>query len=268
MKYKLTYDIIIIIESTQVWLKGKLYMSVENEIREFLLGNIDIITFQQKYDSNDDINDFLQNIVDSRITTGEGFIPTPRFFRNEITFSHHYLYCFAQPELYPGYVYGNDSFISVRNFLTKEWRMLTHNVRTASGAWRFYDGVFDIFYQYDSTLEYRGQKYEEAYCYMLEVIPDYLSGGQSEMYIQEHIIPLFPETMPKTRRIKEIKARIRQEFKSEKGYPSWVQSSDWPIGTDGKPMTYVKKGKRIGNKHSWIFRDESTGELTTVEQYE
>lgn len=74
--------------------------------------------------------------------------------------------------------------------------------------------------------------------------------------------------MPKTRRIKEIKARIRQEFKSEKVYPSWVQSSDRPLGADGKPMTYVKKGKSSSSKHSWIFRDESTGELTTVEQYD
>ena len=146
--------------------------------------------------------------------------------------------------------------------------MLTHNVKTASGAWKFYDGVFDIFYQHDQTVEYCGEKYRQAHSYMLDVIPDYLSGGQAEMYIQEHIIPLFPDTMPKTRRIKETKARIRQEFKSEKGYPCWVQSSDWPIGADGKPMTYVKKGKRIGSKHSWIFRDESTGEFTTVEQYE
>lgn len=243
-------------------------MNVENEIREFLLGNIDIVTFRQKYDTNDAINDFLQSIVDERIASGVGFIPTPRIFDTNITFAHQYLHCFAQPDLYPGYIYGDDSFVSVRTFLTKEWRMLTHNVKTASGAWKFYDGVFDIFYQHDPTLEYRGQKYEQAYCYMLDVIPQYLSGGQAEIYIQEHIIPLFPDTMPKTRRIKETRARIRQEFKSEKGHPSWVQSADWPLGADGKPMTYVKKGKRVGSKHSWIFRDESTGELTTVEQYE
>ena len=243
-------------------------MNAENEIREFLLGNTDIVAFREKYDSNNEINDFLQNIVDTCISSDRGFIPTPRFFRNETVFHHHYLYCFAQPDLYPGFVYGDDSFVSVRNFLTKEWRMLTHNVKTASGAWKFYDGVFDIFYQYDQSIEYRGQKYEQAYCYALDVIPQYLSGGQAEMYIQEHIIPLFPDTMPKTRRIKETKARIRQEFKSEKGYPCWVQSSDWPLGEDGKPMTYVKKGKRNGNKHSWIFLDESTGKHTIVEQFE
>ena len=243
-------------------------MNVETKIREFLLGNIDIIKFRQEYDTDDDINNFLQAIIDNRIETGIGFIPTPRTEENKICYEHRYLHCFAQPDLYPGYIYGDDSFISVRNFLTKEWRMLTHNVKTASGAWEFYNGVFDIFYQFDPTIEYFGQKYEQAFDFVLDVIPEYLSGGQAEMYIQEYIIPLFPDTIPKTRRIKEIKTRIREEFKTEKGYPCWVQSSDWPIGADGKPMTYIKKGKQIGSKYSWIFRDESTGELTIVEQYD
>ena len=243
-------------------------MNAESEIREFLLGNIDIVDFRHSYDNNKDINEFLQNIVDRCILSGSNFIPTPRNSGGKVTYGHRYLFCFAQPDQYPGYMYGDDSFISVQNFLTKEWRKLTHNVKTANGAWKFYDGVFDIFYQYDPSIEYLGQKYEEAFCFALDVIPEYLSGGMAEMYIQEHIIPLVPDTISKTRRIKEIKARIRQEFKSEKGYPCWVQSSEWPLGADGKPMTYVKKGKRDGSKYSWIFRDESTGELTTVEQYD
>ena len=243
-------------------------MNAEKKIRNFLLGNTDIVEFRREYDTNEDINNFLQDIVNNRIATGVGFIPTPRTEGNEIKYSNRYLYCFTQPELYPGFKYGDDSFISVRNFLTKEFNMLTHNVKTASGALEFYNGVFDIFYQFDPTIEYLGQKYVQDLCFILKVIPEYLSGGQAEMYIQEHIIPLFPDTMPKTQRIKEIKARIKQEFKSEKGYPCWVQSSDWPIGADGKPMTYVKKGKHIDSKYSWIFRDESTGELTTVEQYD
>ena len=40
------------------------------------------------------------------------------------------------------------------------------------------------------------------------------------------------------------------------------------IGANGKPMTYVKKGKRDGSKHSWIFRDESNGEITVVKQFD
>lgn len=33
-------------------------------------------------------------------------------------------------------------------------------------------------------------------------------------------------------------------------------------------MIYVKKGKRVGNQYSWIFRDESDGALTVVEQFD
>ena len=77
-------------------------MNTETKIREFLLGNIDIVAFRQEYDTNDDINDFLQNIIDTRISSGIGFIQTPRNYDNKITFSHRYHYCFAQPDLYPG----------------------------------------------------------------------------------------------------------------------------------------------------------------------
>jgi len=111
-------------------------------------------------------------------------------------------------------------------------------------------------------------QYSEAYSFALDVIPQYLSGGEAETYIQREIIPLFPKTLKKAERKKAIKAKIKEEFKSEKGYPCWVQSSDWPLGSDGKPMTYVKKGKRIGSKYSWIFRDESNGTLTVVEQFD
>lgn len=37
---------------------------------------------------------------------------------------------------------------------------------------------------------------------------------------------------------------------------------------DKSKTTVSCYSKRIGSKHSWIFRDESTGKLTTVEQYD
>ena len=74
-------------------------MNTETKIREFLLGNIDIVSFRQEYDANDDINDFLQNIVDTRVSSGVGFILSPRNFDSRIKFVQNYLYCFAQPDL-------------------------------------------------------------------------------------------------------------------------------------------------------------------------
>ena len=49
--------------------------------------------------------------------------------------------------------------------------------------------------------------------------------------------------------------------------PRWVQESEWPIGKNGKPCTYLGKGKSEGDLRRFRFRDESTGEEVVVEQY-
>lgn len=99
------------------------------------------------------------------------------------------------------------------------------------------------------------------------MIPDYLSGGESEKYIQKNIIPLFPDTMKKTERKKAIKAKIKECFKSEKGYPCWPQGSEWPLDKEGNPTTYIGKGKSEGDLRRFRFRDETTGEIIVVEQF-
>ena len=94
-----------------------------------------------------------------------------------------------------------------------------------------------------------------------------MSGGDAEIYIQEKIIPLFLDTMPKTKRIKAIKDKIREEFRSEKGYPQWIQSSEWPFGKDGKPGVYLgNKKKAKGEVVEYYFRDESDGSTITITQ--
>ena len=143
--------------------------------------------------------------------------------------------------------------------------MITNNVRTAAGASSFFNQVLLLDWQIDKEIKPTNQ-YREAYGFALEVIPTYLAGGESEMYIQEHILPLFPETMKKAERKKAVKAKIKEVFRSEKGYPCWVQSSEWPIGKDGIPTTYLGKGKNSGGIYRWRFRDESTGEIVIVEQ--
>ena len=73
--------------------------------------------------------------------------------------------------------------------------------------------------------------------------------------------------MKKAERIKAIKAKIKETFKSVKGYPCWVQSSDWPMDSEGKPCTYIGKGKSEGDLRRYRFLDEVTNEEIVVEQY-
>ena len=241
-------------------------MDIQNTIRDFLLGKLDIVAFRSMYDNDPSIDQYLQSIIDEIKTTGR---PIKKYHCStagrefESTGQIEYL---LSPETAPGLMYGNHEYDSVHNFLTYEWRMTTHDVETAAGALEFYNGIYSIYYQIDQSIPW-SDRYSRAYGFALDVIPEYLSGGAAEKYIQKNILPLIPETMKKSERKKAIKAKIREAFKSEKGYPCWAQGSDWPLGKDGHPATYLGKGKSEGDLRRWRFRDESTGEILVVEQY-
>ncbi len=236
-------------------------------VRKFLVGEMDIISFRELYDSHPEINNFLQSVIDGYLSSGKALLAIPPAEgekgvpRNDVCY-------FAAPEAYPGYYYGNRPHGSVREYLTQEFRGYTTNVKTASGAWHFYIRLYDVFYQYDQTVPYLDKPYHDAFCFALDVIPEYLSGGIAEAYIQEHIIPLFPADMGKTKRKQAIRSKIREEFRSEKGYPAWIQSSEWPLGANGKPAVYIgQKKKHGGELVQFLFRDESNGETIIVEQF-
>lgn len=244
---------------------------IDNLIKVFLKGTIEIVSFKEEMDAHEEIYDFLQNIIDEIKTRNGSIIPYPfphpakpgELFRSTETIEY-----LLNPKSHSSFSYGiPPSHESVRQLLNYEHRLITHNVKTASGASSFFNQILVIYYQFSQDIQPTWQ-YAEALDFALDVIPQYLSGGEAEVYIQREIIPLFPTTMKKSERKKAIKAKIKEAFKSEKGYPCWVQSSEWPLGADGKPMTYVKKGKRDGSKYSWIFRDESNGSLTVVEQFD
>ena len=241
-------------------------MDIQNTIRDFLLGNLDIVLFRSIYDSDPAIEQFLQSVIDEIKTTGR---PLKKYHCSiagrdyESTGQLEYL---LSPETSPGRMDGNHEYDSVHTFLTYEWRMITHDVETAAGAMAFYNGVYSIYYQVDQNIPW-SDRFSREYEFTLDVIPEYLSGGEAEKYIAKNILPLFPETMKKTERKKAIRAKIREAFKSEKGYPCWAQSASWPLGKDGLPATYLGKGKSEGDLRRWRFRDESTGEILVVEQY-
>lgn len=109
-------------------------------------------------------------------------------------------------------------------------------------------------------------EYDE-YCFSLDIIPDYLLGGEAEEYIRNTIMPQVPRTMSKSARAKVIKAKIKEEFRSEKGRPCWTQESEWPLGKNGKPCTYIGKGKSEGDLRRFRFRDETTGDEVIIEQF-
>ncbi|MBP3397197.1 MAG: hypothetical protein J6L87_08485 [Clostridia bacterium] len=239
----------------------------QQTIIDFLSGNLNIVEFRHLYDEKPEIDAFLQKIIDDMKKDYSRKILCFPFMiagvENQYIEAVPYL---LDPKTDPGRQYCPPRYESVRQCLTYEYRLFTHDVETACGATTFYNEVYSIYYQIDQSVPFC-DKYGDAYRFAIEVIPEYLEGGASEKYIQKYIIPLFPETMKKTERIKAIKAKIKETFKSEKGYPCWPQSSEWPMDKEGKPCTYIGKGKSQGDLRRFRFRDETTGEEIVIEQF-
>ena len=244
-------------------------MNAQETIAAFLRGEMDIITFRKLYDEQPEINDFLQGIVDDAKAEGVlKFRGYPATLPNGTVYEQeHGISNLLNPQGFEGVKYGNSPYDSVRKLLTYEFHMETHDVRGASGALNFYNEVYALYYQVDQSITHDG-KYREAFAFALDVIPEYLMGGESELYINTQIIPQFPATMKKTARIKAIKAAIKEAFRSDKGRPQWIQGGEWPLGKDGKPAVYTgSKSLHGGEAKHYFFRDESDGSIITVEQF-
>lgn len=72
----------------------------------------------------------------------------------------------------------------MRQCLTYEFCLFTHDVETANGASTFYNEMYSIYYQIDQSIPFC-YKYNDAFCFALEVIPEYLDGAL-EKYIQKY----------------------------------------------------------------------------------
>ena len=56
-------------------------------------------------------------------------------------------------------------------------------------------------------------------------------------------------------------------------YPRWVQSAEWPLGQNNKPMKFVEQKRKKGKSYEMMmytefwFEDVETGEKRAVEQF-
>lgn len=115
----------------------------------------------------------------------------------------------------------------------------------------------------------------QKHSFMLDACPEYIGGGEvEEAGIIEAILDSVPETMPKSKRIKEVKSRIKKAFHvSGIIFPRWVQEAEWPVSPNGKPMKFVKQKRKKGKEYEnmlytlFYFEDVDTGEERVVEQF-
>ena len=122
---------------------------------------------------------------------------------------------------------------------------------------------------------HRDNTLSEKHSFLLDACPEYIGGTEvEEAGIIEDILDSVPETLPKTKRIKEVKSRIKEAFHvSGIIYPRWVQEAEWPVSPSGKPMRFVKQKRKKGKEYEnmlytlFYFEDVDTGEERIVEQF-
>lgn len=116
------------------------------------------------------------------------------------------------------------------------------------------------------------QTLRDKFRFMISACPGYIGGTEVDHLIEEQL-ELLPEGLSKAERTKLFKERMKEIFHIEgRKFPYWVQSPDWPMGSNGKPMRFVKqiraKGKlAIVSFTTYYFVDVETGEQRIVEQF-
>lgn len=115
----------------------------------------------------------------------------------------------------------------------------------------------------------------KKHSFLLDACPEYIGGVEvEEAGIIEAILDSVPETLSESKRIKEVKSRIKKTFHvSGIVYPRWVQEAEWPLSQSGKPMRFVKQKRKKGKEYEnmlytlFYFVDPDTGEERIVEQF-
>lgn len=120
---------------------------------------------------------------------------------------------------------------------------------------------------------------DESLCnkasFMMEVCPEYIEGPEIDgAGIVEAIVAQVPESLPKTKRKKQIRDLIKKAFHIEgTKYPRWIQGGEWPISSSGKPMRFVEQKRKKGKDYEnmlytvYVFEDVDTSEVRTIEQF-
>lgn len=242
-------------------------------VRDFVIGSMLIDDFMELlYKENGEIFDYLQGIIDYMAVNDiepkrqiefrkYGSQNTPVAMRSSVE------------DLILKYRRTNKAiFDADPNFCPTLREHLKNELhKTAAGAFVIHYTVSDIYFQIDDETK-RTEIYHDAYVFSLDVLPSYLGGVDAENYISEHIISKIPEGLGRGAKKKIVKEEIEKQFKRQtQAYPRWIQSPEWPIGSNNKPMIYVKQvNHKAKTEHDdyyeYYFIDENSGEERIIRQ--
>ena len=113
----------------------------------------------------------------------------------------------------------------------------------------------------------------EKFCFLLDSCPEAVSGIEVESVLEDLMASL-PTDLSKSKRIKLFKEKLKEVFPTAAGkWPRWIQDGEWPLGTNGKPMRFVKQQRKKGKEYAetlytqYFFEDVDSGEVRIVDQF-
>lgn len=109
--------------------------------------------------------------------------------------------------------------------------------------------------------------YRELHQFAIDTVPDYLDSVDVGSVIQEII--LSTNSIPKGKRQKAVRVALNSAFHLDALHkkPSWIQDSEWPLGTSNTPMLFLGQRKIKGQYVEYYFEDVINGEKRTITQY-
>lgn len=212
-------------------------------VLDYVSGKIGGEEFQKVWYSDPEIGKWLDSLIDLK--------NPPREEWNGAPYSHIRL---AIHKHYDGsvlkFIEASDAIDGVRSYRPKWLDILWHFRAIAS----------IVIIAFPEVVPTSG--YDEEALFYQKAVGDSIGGVEAYM---DKVLAAFPNTMAKTRRIKEAKLSLRKHFPiSGKQYPHWCQEPEWPMG-ESSPMIFVSQ-KRVGENVIFTFRDSDTGMVRQIEQ--
>lgn len=168
----------------------------------------------------------------------------------------------AQDEKWKGFGYA--LFFRVHQYdLKRIYKYACSMGSNSSGRYTMYDFTHKLLKANGIDLPYN-RYYLDRSILLMDVVPAYVGGPEAEEYIDSFIDKL-DSTLSEQRKKRTIKEMIKADFKCEgKAKPRWVQEPEWPVTE--KPLCFLSQ-KKEGDKFTFTFKDETTGEIKLVLQY-
>ncbi len=157
--------------------------------------------------------------------------------------------------------FAYDDF-DVRKTLTTGYYALTKASRCATA----YRMLYRLFQQ-DLPEITQATYYSAITSIALDAVPDTLDSPEAGSVIFDVITAT--EGIPASQRKKAVKATLTEAFHlgALAKKPRWLQGSEWPVSSSGKPMRFIGQTKAQGEKVDYTFEDTDTLEKRIITQY-